>query len=151
MQLLTLQANRISETLIVTHAIQVSTFVNPFTMLISLQQYSRSNNSTQANTLKQLLQNKIDDLERQVLSRVNSLEEGKGSLRNETEQRGKVESTLTSLHQRITELEKGNWGAKSRSAHTHLTEGQLFSAKIAPCCILCINKYTSRMQYFINR
>uniref|UniRef100_A0A3B3RZ17 Neuronal pentraxin 1 like n=1 Tax=Paramormyrops kingsleyae TaxID=1676925 RepID=A0A3B3RZ17_9TELE len=71
------------------------------------EQYSRSNNSTQANTLKQLLQNKIDDLERQVLSRVNSLEEGKGSLRNETEQRGKVESTLTSLHQRITELEKG--------------------------------------------
>ncbi|XP_048847805.1 neuronal pentraxin-1-like [Brienomyrus brachyistius] len=75
--------------------------------LENLEQYSRSNNSTQANTLKQLLQNKIDDLERQVLSRVNSLEESKGTLRNETEQRGKVESTLTSLHQRITELEKG--------------------------------------------
>lgn len=61
----------------------------------------------QANSLKDLLQSKIDDLEKQVLSRVNSLEEGKTGLRNETEQRGRVESTLTSLHQRITDLEKG--------------------------------------------
>jgi len=58
--------------------------------------------------LKDLLQNKIDDLEKQVLSRVNGLEEGKPGLRNESEQRGRVESTLTSLHQRITDLEKGN-------------------------------------------
>lgn len=61
----------------------------------------------QANSLKDLLQSKIDDLEKQVLSRVNSIEEGKPGLRNETEQRGRVESTLTSLHQRITDLEKG--------------------------------------------
>lgn len=63
----------------------------------------------QANSLKDLLQSKIDDLEKQVLSRVNSLEEGKTGLRNETEQRGRVESTLTSLHQRITDLEKGKY------------------------------------------
>ncbi len=63
----------------------------------------------QANSLKDLLQSKIDDLEKQVLSRVNSIEEGKPGLRNETEQRGRVESTLTSLHQRITDLEKGSW------------------------------------------
>lgn len=64
----------------------------------------------QANSLKDLLQSKIDDLERQVLSRVNSIEEGKPGLsRNETEQRGRVESTLTSLHQRITDLEKGGF------------------------------------------
>lgn len=72
----------------------------------------------QANSLKDLLQSKIDDLEKQVLSRVNSIEEGKPGLRNETEQRGRVESTLTSLHQRITDLEKGSWeeitGAKSK-------------------------------------
>lgn len=43
-----------------------------------------------------------------MLSRVNSIEEGKLGLRNETEQRGRVESTLTSLHQRITDLEKGS-------------------------------------------
>ncbi|XP_029364471.1 neuronal pentraxin 1 like [Echeneis naucrates] len=75
--------------------------------LENLEQFSRSNNSVQANSLKDLLQSKIDDLEKQVLSRVNSIEEGKPGLRNETEQRGRVESTLTSLHQRITDLEKG--------------------------------------------
>ena len=57
--------------------------------------------------MKDLLQTKIDDLEKQVLSRVNSIEDGKPGLRNETEQRGRVESTLTSMHQRITDLEKG--------------------------------------------
>lgn len=68
----------------------------------------------QANSLKDLLQSKIDDLEKQVLSRVNSIEEGKPGLRNETEQRGRVESTLTSLHQRITDLEKGKQNELAR-------------------------------------
>ncbi|XP_036408945.1 neuronal pentraxin-1-like [Megalops cyprinoides] len=75
--------------------------------LEKLEQFSRSNNSAQANSLKDLLQKKIDDLERQVLSRVNSIEETESGLRNETEQRGRVETALTSLHQRITDLEKG--------------------------------------------
>ncbi|KAL4648048.1 neuronal pentraxin-1 [Arapaima gigas] len=75
--------------------------------LENLEQFSRSNNSAQTNSLKDLLQNKIEDMEKQVLSRVNTLEEGRLGQRNETEQRGKVESTLTSLHQRITDLEKG--------------------------------------------
>ncbi|XP_049632433.1 neuronal pentraxin-1 isoform X2 [Suncus etruscus] len=70
-------------------------------------EYSRLNSSSQTNSLKDLLQSKIDDLERQVLSRVNSLEEGKGGARNDTEERVKIESALTSLHQRISELEKG--------------------------------------------
>lgn len=65
------------------------------------------NSSSQTNNLKDILQNKIDDLERQVLSRVNSLEEGKFNPKNESEERGKIESTLTSLHQRISDLEKG--------------------------------------------
>lgn len=65
------------------------------------------NSTSQTNNLKDILQNKIDDLEKQVLSRVNSLEEGKLSPRNESEERGKIESTLTSLHQRISDLEKG--------------------------------------------
>ncbi|KAJ0050844.1 hypothetical protein NL108_008187 [Boleophthalmus pectinirostris] len=65
--------------------------------LENLENYSRGNNgSTQANSLKDLLQNKIDDMEKQVLSRVNTLEEGKGS-RNDTEQRNRVESTLSRL------------------------------------------------------
>lgn len=81
--------------------------------LENLENYSRgSNGSAQANSLKDLLQNKIDDMEKQVLSRVNTLEEGKGS-RNDTEQRNRVESTLTSLHHRITDLEKGKDGRPS--------------------------------------
>ncbi|XP_078257501.1 neuronal pentraxin 1 like isoform X2 [Rhinoraja longicauda] len=52
--------------------------------------------------------NKIDDLEKQVLSRVNSLEETKNIVRNDTtENRGKIENALNSLHQRISDLEKG--------------------------------------------
>uniref|UniRef100_A0A8C3MK56 Neuronal pentraxin 1 n=2 Tax=Geospiza parvula TaxID=87175 RepID=A0A8C3MK56_GEOPR len=77
------------------------------TRLENLEQFSRMNSSSQTNNLKDILQNKIDDLEKQVLSRVNSLEEGKISPRNESEERGKIESTLTSLHQRISDLEKG--------------------------------------------
>ncbi|VTJ57850.1 Hypothetical predicted protein [Marmota monax] len=76
------------------------------TRLENLEQYSRLNSSSQTNSLKDLLQSKIDDLERQVLSRVNTLEEGKGGPKNDTEERVKIESALTSLHQRISELEK---------------------------------------------
>lgn len=65
------------------------------------------NSSSQTNSLKDILQSNIDDLEKQVLSRINSLEEGKYNPKNETEERGKIESTLTSLHQRISDLEKG--------------------------------------------
>ncbi|XP_056136813.1 neuronal pentraxin-1-like [Lampris incognitus] len=75
--------------------------------LENLEQYSRGNSTVQANSLKDLLQNKIDDMEKQVLSRVNTLEESKPSQRNDTDQRNRVESTLTSLHHRITDLEKG--------------------------------------------
>jgi len=65
------------------------------------------NSSGQSHNLKDMLQSKIDDLEKQVLSRVNSLEEGKLGPKNDSEERGKIESTLTSLHQRISDLEKG--------------------------------------------
>ncbi|XP_037259603.1 neuronal pentraxin-1 [Falco rusticolus] len=77
------------------------------TRLENLEHFSRMNSSGQSSNLKDILQSKIDDLEKQVLSRVNSLEEGKFSPRNESEERGKIESTLTSLHQRISDLEKG--------------------------------------------
>uniref|UniRef100_A0A3P8WAX2 Neuronal pentraxin 1 n=1 Tax=Cynoglossus semilaevis TaxID=244447 RepID=A0A3P8WAX2_CYNSE len=78
--------------------------------LENLEQYSRGNSTVQANSLKDLLQNKIDDMERQVLSRVNTLEETKVGARNDSDQRNRVESTLTSLHHRITDLEKGACG-----------------------------------------
>ncbi|MBN3272114.1 NPTX1 protein, partial [Polyodon spathula] len=66
---------------------------------------------TAADTLNQLaqtlqsLKQRLENLE--VLSRVNGMEESKPGLKNETEQRIKVESTLTSLHHRISDLEKG--------------------------------------------
>lgn len=84
-----------------------------------MQQYSRGNNNTvQANSLKDLLQNKIDDMEKQVLSRVNTIEETKpATSRNDTEQRNRVESTLTSLHHRITDLEKGAFEFSGRIWH----------------------------------
>ncbi|XP_075297283.1 neuronal pentraxin-1 isoform X1 [Opisthocomus hoazin] len=77
------------------------------TRLENLEQFSRMNSSGQSHNLKDMLQSKIDDLEKQVLSRVNSLEEGKLGPKNDSEERGKIESTLTSLHQRISDLEKG--------------------------------------------
>lgn len=80
----------------------------------------------QANSLKDLLQSKIDDLEKQVLSRVNSIEEGKPGLRNETEQRGRVESTLTSLHQRITDLEKGGCAERMGVNKGKVNEMEMF-------------------------
>lgn len=85
-----------------------------------MQQYSRGNNTAQANSLKDLLQNKIDDMEKQVLSRVNTLEETKPVSRNDTDQRNRVESTLTSLHHRITDLEKGAFIFSGRNGSARL-------------------------------
>lgn len=43
-----------------------------------------------------------------MLARVNAVEEeGRPAARNESAQRGQVEATLTSLHQRLSDLEKG--------------------------------------------
>lgn len=85
----------------------------------------------QANSLKDLLQNKIDDMEKQVLSRVNTLEETKPGARNETEQRNRVESTLTSLHHRITDLEKGALGFHSAQPSVALKVALMeFSARL---------------------
>lgn len=88
--------------------------------LCPMQQYSRGNSTAQANSLKDLLQNKIDDMEKQVLSRVNTLEETKPVNRNDTEQRNRVESTLTSLHHRITDLEKGAFGFLGRNGSARI-------------------------------
>ncbi|XP_075297285.1 neuronal pentraxin-1 isoform X3 [Opisthocomus hoazin] len=73
----------------------------------TLQSLKTRLENLESHNLKDMLQSKIDDLEKQVLSRVNSLEEGKLGPKNDSEERGKIESTLTSLHQRISDLEKG--------------------------------------------
>ncbi|XP_028912568.1 neuronal pentraxin-1 [Ornithorhynchus anatinus] len=77
------------------------------TRLESLES-SRLNSSGQTDRLKDALQSKIEELERQVLARVGGLEEeGRPGPANHTEERLKIESALTSLHQRISDLEKG--------------------------------------------
>lgn len=104
--------------------------------LCPMQQYSRGNSSgsTQANSLKDLLQNKIDDMEKQVLSRVNTLEETKPASRNETEQRNRVESTLTSLHHRLTDLEKGTPPHTNTHTHPPLSLYYFFDGRTRECC-----------------
>lgn len=104
--------------------------------LVPPQQYSRLNSSSQTNSLKDLLQSKIDDLERQVLSRVNTLEEGKGGPKNDTEERAKIESALTSLHQRISELEKGK-GSGGHAARSRLSPETLPAWVLLPGLASC--------------
>ncbi|XP_024289600.1 neuronal pentraxin-2-like isoform X1 [Oncorhynchus tshawytscha] len=80
------------------------------------QQQQRANMSGALfpSELRDLLQHRLGDLEKQLLSKVNNLEEEKSLLYNETTaHRQKTESTLNSLLTRINELEKGGSGFKS--------------------------------------
>ncbi|XP_064178971.1 neuronal pentraxin-2b [Anguilla rostrata] len=80
------------------------------------QQHMRANMSGASfpNELRDLLQRRLGDLETQLLSKVAELEEEKSQLYNETAaHRHRTESTLNSLLERISELEKGNSGFKS--------------------------------------
>ncbi|XP_024289606.1 neuronal pentraxin-2-like isoform X2 [Oncorhynchus tshawytscha] len=84
--------------------------------LENLEQQQRANMSGALfpSELRDLLQHRLGDLEKQLLSKVNNLEEEKSLLYNETTaHRQKTESTLNSLLTRINELEKGGSGFKS--------------------------------------
>ncbi len=60
------------------------------------------------NELRNLLQHRLEDLENQLLKKVNELEEEKSQLYNETvAHRQRTDNTLNSLINRISELEKG--------------------------------------------
>lgn len=81
------------------------------------QQQQRANTSGTSfpSELRDLLQSRLGDLEKQLLSKVNNLEEEKSLLFNETTaHRQKTESTLNSLLTRINELEKGKSLEKER-------------------------------------
>ncbi|XP_056325830.1 neuronal pentraxin-2b isoform X2 [Danio aesculapii] len=66
------------------------------------------------NELRNLLQHRLEDLENQLLKKVNELEEEKSQLYNETvAHRQRTDNTLNSLMNRISELEKGGAGFKS--------------------------------------
>ncbi|XP_062331572.1 neuronal pentraxin-2b isoform X2 [Osmerus eperlanus] len=80
------------------------------------QQQMRANSSgaTFPSELRDLLQRRLGDLEKQLLQKVSSLEEEKYLLYNETTaHRQRTESTLNSLLERINELEKGPGDFKS--------------------------------------
>lgn len=59
--------------------------------------------------LREMLQRRLGDLERQLLSKVAELEDEKSLLHNETSaHRQKTETALNALLERVSELEKGN-------------------------------------------
>ena len=74
------------------------------------QQQSRANNSGASfpSELRNLLQRRLGELEKQLLRKVNNLEQEKNMLSNATTAyRMRTESTLNALVDRINELEKG--------------------------------------------
>ncbi|XP_036408853.1 neuronal pentraxin-2a [Megalops cyprinoides] len=84
--------------------------------LENLEQQTRTNasGSRMSSELRDLLKNRLADLEKQLLSKVAELEEEKSHLYNETAaHRSRTENTLNQLLERITELEKGSSKFKS--------------------------------------
>ncbi|XP_023664900.1 neuronal pentraxin-2 isoform X2 [Paramormyrops kingsleyae] len=92
------------------------TMQNLKSRLENLEQQMRANLSgiSFPNELRDLLQRRLGVLENQLLKKVTELEEEKTQLYNETAaHRHRTESTLSSLLERITELEKGSSPFKS--------------------------------------
>ncbi|KAK1203917.1 NPTX2 protein, partial [Pygoscelis papua] len=84
--------------------------------LESLEHQLRANMSYAAlpNDLREMLQRRLGDLERQLLSKVTELEDEKSLLHNETSaHRHRTETALNALLERVSELEKGNSAFKS--------------------------------------
>uniref|UniRef100_A0A8D0FZL1 Neuronal pentraxin 2 n=1 Tax=Sphenodon punctatus TaxID=8508 RepID=A0A8D0FZL1_SPHPU len=66
------------------------------------------------NDLREMLQRKLGDLERQLLSKVAELEDEKSQLHNESSaHRQRTETALNALLERVSELEKGSSAFKS--------------------------------------
>lgn len=81
--------------------------------VVPQQQHLRANISGASfpSELRDLLQRRLRELEKQLLKKVSSLEEEKSMLSNATAAyRLKTESTLSALVDRISELEKGMYG-----------------------------------------
>lgn len=69
--------------------------------------------------LRDLLQRRLAELEKQLLKKVSNLEEEKSMLTNATAAyRMKTESTLNALVERISELEKGKKASESSAKVT---------------------------------
>lgn len=78
-----------------------------------------------------------------MLARVNAVEEeGRPAARNESAQRGQVEATLTSLHQRLSDLEKGERALLFTGIGLSIKADYIFICKIDAFfptygCIIC--------------
>lgn len=76
------------------------------------------------NELRNLLQRRLEDLENQLLKKVNELEDEKSQLYNETvAHRQRTDNTLNSLMNRISELEKGLHKTLQRSLLILISKG----------------------------
>jgi len=87
--------------------------------LESLEHQLRVNvsNAVLPSDFREVLQRRLGELERQLLSKVAELEDEKSLLHNETSaHRQKTETALNALLQRVTELERGNSAFKSPDA-----------------------------------
>ncbi|XP_007537635.1 neuronal pentraxin-2 [Erinaceus europaeus] len=89
--------------------------------LESLEHQLRANgsapNAVVPSDFREVLQQRLGELERQLLRKVAELEDEKSLLHNETSaHRLKTESTLNTLLQRVAELERGNSAFKSPDA-----------------------------------
>lgn len=82
-------------------------------LLLSLKHQLRANVSFAAlpSDLRDMLQRRLGDLERQLLTKVAELENEKSLLHNETStHRQRTEAALNALLERVSELERGNGG-----------------------------------------
>lgn len=112
-------------------------FRNPMLVVFCLffpkQQQMRANISGVSfpNELRNLLQRRLEDLENQLLKKVNELEDEKSQLYNETvAHRQRTDNTLNSLMNRISELEKGLHKTLQRSKLILISKRQ----ETGKCC-----------------
>ncbi len=108
------------------------------------------------NELRNLLQRRLEDLENQLLKKVNELEEEKSQLYNETvAHRQRTDSTLNSLMNRISELEKGLHKTLFCSLVILLSQVQetrqccnTFDFNVCNYLALCASKFDNIFPYF---
>lgn len=129
-----------------------------FLFNFSKQQQMRANISGASfpNELRNLLQRRLEDLENQLLKKVNELEEEKSQLYNETvAHRQRTDSTLNSLMNRISELEKGLHKTLFCSLVILLSQVQetrqccnTFDFNVCNYLALCASKFDNIFPYF---
>lgn len=91
------------------------TMIFPFCFALKHQLRANVSYAALPSDLREMLQRRLGDLERQLLSKVAELEDEKSLLHNETSaHRQKTETALNALLERVSELEKGNCSESKR-------------------------------------